>query len=69
VAPVVLAAVGVAAVLVVLEVLLAPDVLLVVLLVVLVARQTSDNTVRAGRSSTSCRWISTSLNASYMNSS
>jgi hypothetical protein len=45
-----------------------PDVLVVPLLPQL-AWQTSDSTVRAGSSSTSCRSISTSLSAPYIKSS
>jgi hypothetical protein len=68
VAPVVLAAVGVAVVLAALGVLLVPEVLVVLVLLQL-AWQKSDKTVRAGSSSTSCRSISTSLSVPYMKSS
>jgi hypothetical protein len=62
--------VGVAVVLAVLGLVPVGEVL-VVLLVVLpqLAWQTSDRTVRAGSSSTSCRWISTSLSALDIKSS
>jgi hypothetical protein len=63
VAPVVLAAVGVAVVLAALGVLLVPEVLVVLVLLQL-AWQKSDKTVRAGSSSTSCRSIFTSLSTS-----
>ncbi|HZS19625.1 MAG TPA: hypothetical protein VFA63_01420 [Pseudonocardiaceae bacterium] len=68
VAVVLAAAVGVAEGVADVLAVLVPDVLVVLLLPQL-AWQTSDRTVRAGSSSTSCRSISTSLSASYMKSS